>query len=139
MITTLGGVAPAGEPILELTPLDDDLRIEVKILPKDVAFLRQDMKATIKLSAYDYTIFGSLKGTVMHVSADTFEDTSVQNAPPYYRVLISVTAQALADAHRDIQIKPGMIADAELHVGEKSVLKYLLKPLFKTREAFREP
>ena len=140
MITTIGGVAPPGEPILELTPLDDDLRIEARISPKDVAFVRPDMSATIKLTAFDYTIYGSLKGNVIHVSSDTFEDETQRDAPPYYKVLVSVSADALEKAHPDIEIRPGMIADAELHVGSRTVLQYLLKPIFKTsKTAFREP
>jgi len=139
MITTIGGVAPPGEPILKLTPLGDDLRIEAKISPKDVAFIHPDMPATIKLTAYDYTIFGSLKGRVTHVSADTFEDQTTRDERPYYKVLVSVSSDALAQAHREIQIRPGMIADAELHAGQRTVLQYLLKPIFKASEAFREP
>lgn len=140
MITTIGGVAPPGEPILELTPLDDDLRIEAKVSPKDVAFVRPDMSATVKLTAFDYTIYGSLKGKVIHVSSDTFEDETQRDAPPYYKVLVSVSADAIENAHPDIEIRPGMIADAELHVGSRTVLQYLLKPIFKaSKTALREP
>lgn len=139
IITTIGGVAPPGEPILELTPLDDELKIEAKITPKDVAFIYHDMPATVKLSAYDYTVYGSFSGKVTHVSADTFEDQNTRDAEPYYKVLIAVDKQSLASADEEIEIRPGMLADAELHVGDNTVLKYLLKPLFKTTEAFREP
>jgi len=138
-ITTIGGVAPAGEPILELTPLDDELRVEAKILPKDVAFVRPDMRTTVKLTAYDYTIYGALKGKVMHVSSDTFEDKDTRDPQPYYKALISVDSTSLTGAAKNIDIRPGMIADVELHIGEKTVLRYLLKPLFKSTEAFREP
>jgi len=139
IITTIGGVAPPGEPILELTPLDDELKIEVKITPKDVAFIFPDMPATVKLSAYDYTVYGSFAGKVSHVSADTFEDQSSRDAEPYYKVLISVDREAIAFSEKQIDIRPGMLADAELHVGSNTVFRYLLKPLFKTTEAFREP
>lgn len=140
MVTTIGGVAPPGEPILELTPLDDDLRIEAKISPKDVAFVRPGMLATIKLTAFDYTIYGSLKGKVLHVSSDTFEDETQRDRPPYYKVLVSVSAEAIDNAHDDITIRPGMIAESELHVGSRTVLQYLLKPIFKaSNTAFREP
>ena len=140
MITTIGGVAPPGEPILELTPLDDDLWIETKISPKDVAFVRPDMPATIKLTAFDYTIYGSLRGSVIHVSSDTFEDDTQRDAPPYYKVLVGVGAENLQQAHADIKIRPGMIADAELMVGQRTVLQYFLKPIFKASStALREP
>jgi len=77
LITTIGGVAPPGEPILELTPLDDELRIEAEVLPKDIALVFPGMSATVKLTAYDYTVYGSFKGKVLHVSADTFEKPNV--------------------------------------------------------------
>jgi len=139
IITTIGGVAPPGEPILELTPLDDELKVEAKITPKDVAFVYPDMPANVKLSAYDYTVYGSFPGKVTHVSADTFEDQNSRDAEPYYKVIISVDRRALEAAGDEIEVRPGMLADAELHVGDNTVLKYLLKPLFKTTEAFREP
>lgn len=138
-ITTIGGVVAPGDPILELTPLDDDLRVEVEISPQDIAFVTQDMLVTVKLTAYDYTIYGSLTGRVIHVSSDTFEDETRQNAMPYYRVIVAVDEQALSKSGDRIEIRPGMVADVELHVGTKTVLEYLLKPLFKTTEAFREP
>lgn len=137
-ITTIGGVVAPGDAILELTPLDDELRIEAKILPKDIAFVTPNMPATVKLTAYDYTIFGSLSGKVVHISADTFEDES-HDGSPYYKVLIEVSAETLEGRGEAIEIRPGMLADAELQVGNKTVLQYLLKPLFKTTDAFREP
>lgn len=139
LINTIGGVIAPGEPILELTPLDDDLRIETKINPKDIAFVFPGMAATIKLSAYDYTIYGSFKGVVKHISADTFEEEQQKDAVPYYKVEIEVDQQTLEGSEKEISVRPGMLAEAELHVGEKTVLEYLLKPLFKTTEAFREP
>ncbi len=138
-ITTIGGVAPSGEPILEITPLDDELRVEAKIKPKDVAFVRPNMRTTVKLTAYDYTIYGALKGKVLHVSSDTFEDQNFRDSEPYYKALISVDSTSLIGATKNIDIRPGMIADVELHIGQKTVLQYLLKPLFKSKEAFREP
>jgi len=137
-VTTIGGVAPAGKPILELTPLDDELRVEAQISPKDVAFIYPNMPATVKLTAYDYTIYGSLKGKVVHVSADTFEDPNKRDAPPYYKVFIEVTEEAIKALTKEIDIRPGMVADVELETGQKTVFQYLFKPLFKSKEAFRE-
>lgn len=139
LITTIGGVVAPGDAILELTPLDDELRVEARISPKDIAFVTPDMGATIKLTAYDYTIYGSFPGKVVHISADTFEDETSRDNQPYYKVLVSVEAEALEKNGEKIEIRPGMLADAELNVGDKTVLQYLLKPLFKTSEAFREP
>ncbi len=139
LITTIGGVAPPGEPILELTPLEDDLQIEAEILPKDVAFIFPGMRSTIKLTAYDYTIYGSFNGKVVHISADTFEKPNTREPKPYYKVLIKLDKDALATKGKSIEIRPGMLAEAELHVGENTIISYLLKPLFKASQAFREP
>lgn len=139
LITTIGGVVSPGDAILELTPLDDVLRVEARISPKDIAFVTPKMRATVKLTAYDYTIYGSFPGEVVHISADTFEDETARERDPYYKVLIGVEASALEKNGKTIEIRPGMLAEAELNVGDNTVLQYLLKPLFKTSEAFREP
>ena len=139
LVSTIGGVIAPGEEILELIPLDDELKIEAKLSPKDIAFIRPNMPATIKLTAYDYSIHGYISGTVQHISADTFEDENTRDAQPYYKVIINVDNESINQSETDIKIRPGMIAETELHVGEKTVLEYLLKPLFKTTEAFREP
>ena len=139
LITTIGGVVGPGEEIIEIIPLEDELRVEGRIKPKDIAFLYPKMRATIKLSAYDYTIFGSLSGKVEHISADTFEDETRRDADPYYKVIVKVDQSSLNGSKGEIEIRPGMIADVELHTGQKTILQYLLKPLFKTTEAFREP
>jgi len=125
--------------LVELTPLDDDLRIEARISPKDIAFVYPDMQATIKLTAYDYTIFGSMRGHVVHISADTLEDETRRDADPYYKVTVELEGTQLSGSKKSIKIRPGMLAEAELRGGEKTVLKYLLKPLFKASESFREP
>ena len=139
LITTIGGVVSPGDAILELTPLDDELRVEARISPKDIAYVTPDMEANIKLTAYDYTIYGSFPGKVIHISADTFEDEHARDSEPYYKVLVAVEAEELEANDEKIEIRPGMLAEAELNVGDKTVLQYLLKPLFKTSEAFREP
>lgn len=139
LITTIGGVAPPGEPILELTPLDDELRIEAEVLPKDIALVFPGMSATIKLTAYDYTVYGSFKGKVMHVSADTFEKPNVRDSEPYYKVLIKLDTLAPTAKLEEVEIRPGMLAQAELQVGKQTVLSYLIKPLFKASQAFKEP
>jgi len=137
--TTIGGVVQPGEPIFEITPLDDELLVEVRIQPKDIAFVTIGMPTTIKLSAYDYTIHGSLSGKILQVSADTFEDDQSQDRQPYYKVLVQLDPTAISEKRDVFEIRPGMLADAEVHVGEKTVLQYLLKPLIKSKEALREP
>lgn len=139
LITTIGGVAPPGEPILELTPLEDELQIEAEVLPKDVAFIFPGMRSTIKLTAYDYTIYGLFGGKVTHISADTFEKENTREPAPYYKVLITLDKETLSSKGKEIEIRPGMLAEAELHVGQNTIMSYLIKPLFKASQAFREP
>jgi hypothetical protein len=105
------------------------------------ANIRPGQEATIKLSAYDYTIFGTLKGRVDVISADTFKDerTRAEDGNAHYKVRVRVDMGGLTDKQARIEIRPGMQAQVELHTGEKTVLQYLLKPLYKSREAFREP
>ena len=137
-VSTIGGVVGPGDPIMELVPLEDELRVEARIRPEDVAFIRPGMRSTVKLSAYDYTVYGSLSGELVHVSADTFEDERKRDSEPYYKVVVAVDSESLSKSSNEIVIRPGMLADVELHTGEKTVLQYLLKPLFKASEAFQE-
>jgi adhesin transport system membrane fusion protein len=138
-VTTIGGVVRPGEEILEIIPLDEELFIDARIAPKDIANVKLGQDATIKLSAYDYTIYGSLEGAVHFVSADTFKDERKPDAEPWYKVTLRVDLAHLSERQRSLEIRPGMQATVELHTGEKTVLQYLLKPLYKSREALREP
>ncbi|SLN56669.1 HlyD family efflux transporter periplasmic adaptor subunit [Pseudooctadecabacter jejudonensis] len=137
--TTVGGVVQPGEPIFEITPQNDELLIEVRIRPADIAFVTPNMPSTIKLTAYDFTIYGSLYGEVAQISADTFEDEETADAEPYYKVLVAIDPASLIGRQEIFDIRPGMLASAELHVGEKTVMQYLIKPLIKANEALREP
>ena len=138
-VTTIGGVIRPGEEILEIIPLGEELFVEARVKPEDIASVQRGQLATIKLSAYDYTIYGSLKGRVNFVSADTFEDERNPRQEPFYRVSVEVDTAAFTDRQRDIEIRPGMRATVELQTGSKTILTYLLKPLYKSQEAFREP
>ena len=139
-VTTIGGVVRPGEEILEIIPLDDDLFVEARVKPKDIANIRSGQSATIKLTAYDYTIYGTLKGYVDVVSADTFKDENSRSidGDPHYKVRIIVDRDNLTSRQARIEIRPGMQAQAELQTGAKSVLQYLLKPLYKSKDALRE-
>lgn len=140
-VTTIGGVIRPGEEIAQIIPLDEELFVEARIKPEDIANLRHGQEATIKLSAYDYTIFGSLKGRVDFISADTFKDERARDpdASAHYKVTLRVDMDNLTQRQAQLAIRPGMQSTVELHTGEKTVLQYLLKPLYKSREAFREP
>ncbi len=139
-ISTIGGVVRPGEEILEIIPLDEELFIDAKVKPRDIASVRQGQEATVKLSAYDYTIWGSLKGEVTFVSADTFIDerSRAADGDPHYIVTLKVDMAKLTDRQKAMEIRPGMQAEVELQTGGKTILTYLTKPLYKSQEAFRE-
>ncbi len=140
-VTTIGGVVRPGEEILEIIPLDEALHVEARVAPRDIANIRRGQDATIKLTAYDYTIYGTLKGRVDFISADTFKDERARDpdGDPHYKVTLQVDMGALTPRQAGIEIRPGMQVEAELHTGEKTVLQYLLKPLYKSQQALREP
>ncbi|MEM7522088.1 MAG: HlyD family type I secretion periplasmic adaptor subunit [Pseudomonadota bacterium] len=140
-VTTIGGVVRPGEEILQIIPLDEELFVEARVRPEDIAGVRPGQAATVKLSAYDYTIYGSLKGEVTLISADTFKDERAREADgnPHYKVTLRVDTDNLTARQSALRIRPGMQASVELHTGSKTVLQYLLKPLYKSKEAFREP
>ncbi|MBB5722211.1 adhesin transport system membrane fusion protein [Loktanella ponticola] len=138
-ITTIGGVVRPGEEIAQITPLGDELFVEARVKPQDVANVVAGQRATIKFSAYDYTIYGSMTGEVQFVSADTFKDDRQPDADPHYKVTLRVDRDDLDQRQSQIAMRPGLQASVELHTGEKSVLQYLTKPLYRSREALHEP
>jgi len=132
-ITTKGGVVRPGEEVMQIVPLDDDLVVEAKLKPADVAFVKPGLGAQVKIDAYDYTIYGVLNGTVTYLSADTLEENLRQGEMPYYRVQIRTTGKALKNRPDELmEIQPGMTATVEIKTGVNTVLKYLTKPLVKT-------
>lgn len=133
-ITTVGGVIGPGQDIMELVPIEDQLLVEARIRPGDVAFLRPGQKATVKITAYDYTVYGSLHGQLEHISADTIID---ENPPHerYYRVYVRTDTTELEGKRGRLPIIPGMVASVELMTGDKTVLEYIMKPLLKMRDA----
>ncbi|CAA2101403.1 HlyD family type I secretion periplasmic adaptor subunit [Variovorax paradoxus] len=138
VVTTVGGVLPPGGKLMEIVPLDEKLLVEARISPRDVAFIHPGQDATVKVTAYDYSIFGGLPGKVTTISPDTIQD-DVKRDVYYYRVYIRTDADHLKNkAGENFPIVPGMIATVDIHTGSKTVLDYLLKPLNKAREALRE-
>jgi len=140
-VTTIGGVVRPGEEILQIIPLDEELFVEARVKPENIANVRRGQAATIKLSAYDYTIFGTLQGEVKLISADTFKDERSRDpdGDPHYKVTLAVDTSDLTPRQSELEIRPGMQASVELLTGSKTILQYLLKPLYKSKEAFREP
>jgi len=136
---TIGGVIRPGEDIIEIVPLDDTLLIEAKIRPADIAFLHPGQKATIKVTAYDFSIYGGLDADLERISADTIRDELDPKGERFYRVYLRTNTNALEHNGQELPIIPGMTATVEILTGKKSVLDYLMKPILKARDrALRE-
>ncbi|MDP9836909.1 adhesin transport system membrane fusion protein [Neorhizobium huautlense] len=137
-VSTIGGVVPPNGKLMAIVPLDDKLLIEARIAPRDIAFIHPDQNASVKITAYDYAVYGDLKGKVTTISPDTMRD----EADPeiyYYRVFIETEADALINATgKRFPIVPGMVATVDIHTGAKTVFDYLVKPFNKASEALRE-
>jgi len=137
-VSTIGGVVPPNGKLMDIIPLGDQLMIEARMSPRDIAFVHPDQRATVKITAYDYAIYGGLDGKVVTISPDTIQD-EVDPKIYYYRVFVKTDKDALRNgAGKAFPISPGMIATVDIHTGEKSVLDYLIKPFNKAREAMRE-
>ncbi|QHE87173.1 HlyD family type I secretion periplasmic adaptor subunit [Hydrogenophaga sp. BPS33] len=132
-ITTQGGVIRPGEEVMQIVPLEDDLVIEAKVSPADIAFLTLGLDATVKIDAYDYTVYGGLPGKLIFISADTLSENLRQGEDPYYRVQVRTTSREFSKrAHSVLEIQPGMTATIEVKTGQRTVLQYLAKPIVKT-------
>lgn len=135
-VNTIGGVVQPGSDMVEIVPLEDNLLIEAKVRPQDVAFLHPGQPAMVKFSAYDYTIYGGLKAKLELISADTITDDKGNS---FYLIQVRTDANHLGGDAKPLVIIPGMTATVDIITGEKSVLDYLLKPVLKARtEALRE-
>ena len=139
-VTTVGGVLRASEELMQIIPVDDDLIVEAKVLPADIASVKPGLEATIRFDPFDYTIFGAVIGEVVYVSADTLKEETSRGEEIYYRVHISPQSYpALTTAGKELAILPGMTAQVDIRTGDRTVMEYLLKPLRKTTtEAFGE-
>ena len=136
MVGTIGGVFQPGQDLMEIVPLEDTLLVEARIRPQDVAFLRPGQTARVRLSAYDYTIYGALDATLENISADTITD---EKGDSFYLIRVRTKQSYLGEADHPLPIMPGMVATVDILTGHKSVLSYLLKPVLKARErAMRE-
>ena len=135
MFNTIGGVVKPGEAVLEITPSEGPLAVEARVRPDDRASLRAGLTTRVMLGAYDYTVYGALQGEVVEVSSDTLPD---ENGQRYYRVVVE-TKPAQGPLAQEV-ILPGMTASADVIVGKRSVLSYLLSPLLRfSSRAMREP
>ncbi|MBY7788824.1 HlyD family type I secretion periplasmic adaptor subunit, partial [Vibrio fluvialis] len=134
-VNTVGGVIQPGMDIVEIVPTEDTLLVEAQIAPQDIAFLRPDLPAIVKFSAYDFTKYGGLEGTLEHISADTSQDADGNS---FY--LVRVRTQATSLGHdASLPIIPGMTASVDIITGKRTVLDYLLKPILSAKDnALRE-
>ncbi|EHX2827242.1 HlyD family efflux transporter periplasmic adaptor subunit, partial [Escherichia coli] len=144
-VNTLGGVVSAGQDIMEIIPLEDQLLIEAYINPRDVAYVRTGMPALVKLTAYDYAIYGGLDGVVTLVSPDTLRDQKrpgdlkLDPNEAYYRVLVTTSNNYLTDRNgKRLPVIPGMIASVDIKTGRKTVFQYLIKPITRMKQALQE-
>jgi len=136
-VNTIGGIVHPGMNIIEIVPLEDSLLVEARIRPSDVAFISPGQPATVKITAYDYAVYGGLEGEVERISADTMTDEETGEA--FYRVIVRTQQTQLGTEENPLPIIPGMIASVDILTGEKTVLDYLLKPLVRAQnEALRE-
>lgn len=137
-VNTVGGVIPPNGRLMVIVPIEDKLLVEARISPRDVAFLHPGQRATVKISAYDYAIYGGLEGEVVTISPDTIQD-DVKRDVYYYRVFVRTQSDSLFNENGDaFPIFPGMISTVDIHTGGKTVWEYLVKPLNRAREALRE-
>jgi adhesin transport system membrane fusion protein len=136
-IKTLGGVLQPGAPIVEIVPAEDRLLVEARISPSEIAFISLGQEATVKLTAYDYSIYGGLEGVVEQISADTF--LNEEDGQSYYHILIRTGERSLKTTDQTFEILPGMISQVDIKTGKKSILDYILKPLLRAKmNAFTE-
>ena len=132
-VTTLGGVVRQGDEILQILPTEDDLVVEAKVKPADMAAMKVGLPAKVKLDAYDYSIFGSMNGTVSYVSADSLSEETKAGPMTFYRVKVNIQESSFkGKAADDIEVRPGMTATVDIKTGSRSILSFILKPITKT-------
>lgn len=137
-VMTIGGVISQNGKLMTIVPLDEKLLVEARISPRDIAFIHPGQEALVKITAYDYSIYGGLKGKVSIISPDTLRD-EVKQDQYYYRVYIRTDSDKLVNKEgQQFNITPGMVATVDIKTGEKTVLDYLIKPFNKAQEALRE-
>lgn len=136
LINTIGGVIQPGQDLVEIVPLEDTLLIEAQIRPADIAFLRPDQPAVVKVTAYDFAVYGGLDAEVESISADTITD---DRGDHFFRVRVRTEGSNLEKSGEPLPIIPGMTTQVDILTGQKTVMDYLMKPILRIRdEAFRE-
>ncbi len=132
-VTTVGGVLKGGEEIMQIVPVDDDLVLEAKVKPADIARIQPGLSATLRLDPFDYTVYGGVKAKVTYVSADTLKEDGRNGTETYYRVhLVPDAFPPETTAGKSIALLPGMTAQVDIRTGDRTLMAYLLKPIRKT-------
>jgi adhesin transport system membrane fusion protein len=132
-INSLGGVVQPGQTIMEISPIHDELVVETLVEPKDVAFIAPGMPASVKITAYDYSVYGDLNGKVTQISEDTVKEDTPHGPQEYYRVMVTTEKSYLQKNEIKLPIRPGMVAEVDVKTGHRSILSYLVRPLMKAR------
>jgi len=136
-VHTVGAVIAPGEEVLRIVPLEDSLQVEARVRPEDIAFIRPDLPASVKLTSFDFTVYGALQGRVARIGADAAQDEATGEI--YFPIVVETDSNQLERQGEIHSIKPGMVASVDIQTGERTVLDYLLKPFRKARlEAMRE-
>ena len=132
-VTTVGGVLRAGEELMQIIPIGDQLIVEAKVSPVDIAQVRPGLPATIRFDPFDYTIYGGVEGKVVYVSADTLKEDTPRGEEIFYRVHVTTNSQpVVTTTGKELDILPGMTAQIDIRTGHRTVMNYLLKPIRKT-------
>ena len=135
-VTTIGGIVKPGDPIMEVVPADDELVLDAMVLPKDIGFVKLGQNARVKITAYDYSIFGALDGKVTNISADAVPN---EKGEAFYQVRIETQTKSIEVIDKKLLILPGMQAQVDIITGKKTILQFLSKPIIALKEnAFRE-
>ncbi|MCP4969855.1 MAG: HlyD family type I secretion periplasmic adaptor subunit [Arcobacter sp.] len=133
-INTIGGVVKSGDTLIEIVPNSDILLVEAKIDPKDIAFINPTQKVIVKLTAYDFSIYGALEGKIVEISADSIKDKESKEGKSYYKVVVKTNKNYLERNNEKLPIIPGMIASIDIVTGKKSIMNFILKPILKTKQ-----
>lgn len=136
LINTIGGVVQPGMDLVEIVPEDESMLVEARVRPSEIAFLHIGQKAKVKLTAYDYAVYGTLDAELEHVSADTITD---ENGESFFEIRVRTEKKFMGDGEEVMPIMPGMVAEVDVLTGKKTVLEYLMKPIVRARQrAFSE-
>lgn len=138
-VATVGGVIQPGMELMEIVPLEDNLLVETKIRPSDIGFISPGQDATVKVTAYDFSIYGGLDAQVENITADTITTEKGDKSESFYIVRVRTKSSKFSSSKKALPIMPGMVATVHIRTGKKTIMNYLLKPIFKARyDAMRE-